>query len=132
MLNCKSDNKFIPDNYKYSDYNSRLKLLEGLTETDGHINKRGLLEYNTVSEKLFNDVRELLSGLGKQSFGYLMKRKLNSSYSNTSIYRISELQGYKYGIKLIDIEETDSFEEMMCIKVSNPDSLYITNDYRQR
>ena len=40
LLNCKSDNKFIPDNYKYSDYNSRLKLLEGLSETDGHINKR--------------------------------------------------------------------------------------------
>ncbi len=129
LLNCKSNNKFIPDNYKYSDYNSRLKLLEGLSETDGHINKRGLLEYNTISEKLFNDVKELLSGLGKQSFGYLMKRKSDSSYSDTSIYRISELKGYKNGIKLIDIEETDLTEEMMCIKVSNADSLYITNDY---
>jgi len=129
LLNCKSNNKFIPDNYKYSDYDSRIKLLDGLAETDGHINKRGLLEYSTISNKLFNDVRELLSSLGKQCFSYLKERKLNSSYSNTSIYKISELQGYKNGIKLIDIIETNHFEEMMCIKVSNPDSLYITNDY---
>lgn len=129
LLNCKSNDKFIPDNYKYSDYDSRIKLLEGLTETDGHVNKRGLLEYSTISKKLFNDVRELLNSLGKQCLGYLKERKLNSSYSNTSIYKISELQGYKNGIKLIDIIETSHFEEMMCIKVSNPDSLYVTNDY---
>lgn len=129
LFGAKSNTKFIPKQYLYSDYNSRLRLLEGLSATDGHINKRGLLEYSTISENLCNDVVELMKGLGKNIYYYKMKRKKESSYSDTPIYRISELKGYKYGIKLMDIEETEAYTEMMCIKVSNEDSLYITNNY---
>jgi len=129
LLNYKSNDKFIPKNYLYSNYEARTKLLRGLTETDGHINKRGLLEYSTISKQLCNDVIELMRGLGKDVNHYLMKRKENSSFSNTSIYRITELKGYKYGTKLIDIEETNIMTEMMCIKVSNKDALYITDNY---
>lgn len=129
LLNCRSGDKFIPKFYLYSSCESRAKLLEGLTDTDGHINKKGLLEYSTISQQLHLDVIELMRSLGKQVHTYLKERKDNSSYSSTPIYRISELKGYKHGIKLVDIEETSTETEMMCIKVSNPDSLYITNDY---
>lgn len=129
LLGTYSDTKFIPKEYLYSSYESRLKLLDGLAETDGHLNDRGLLEYNTVSKRLCSDVVELMRGLGKQVHYYLMERKENSSYSNTPIYRTSELKGYENGIKLIDVQETDEYTEMMCIKVSNDDHLYITNDY---
>jgi hypothetical protein len=51
------------------------------------------------------------------------------SYSNTPIYRVAELKGYKYGHKIVEIEETDLETEMVCIKVSNDDHLYVTNDF---
>jgi len=126
----KSDDKFIPKDYLYSDYKSRLELLQGLTDTDGHTNKRGLLEYSTISKKLYSDVLELLRGLGKVTHSYLKKRKIDSgSYSHKSIYRISELGGYKNGNQIDEIIKTGKYTEMQCIKVSNEDNLYFTDDY---
>lgn len=129
LRGVKSDTKFIPHEYLYSDSHSRFSLLQGLSDTDGHINERGLLEYSTVSLNLHSDILELLRGLGKDAFSYLMKRKDGLSYSNNPIYRIAELKGYKYGNKIIEIEETDEIVEMQCIKVSNSDNLYFTDDY---
>ena len=129
LQGTKSDTKFIPKKYLYTDSQSRLSLLQGLSDTDGHINERGLLEYSTVSPNLYADVLELLRGLGKNVHSYLLKRKDGSSYSNKSIYRISELAGYRYGNKIIEIEPTDEVVEMQCIKVSNKDNLYFTDDY---
>jgi len=37
--------------------------------------------------------------------------------------------GYKYGNKLVDILYTGEYTEMQCIKVSNDDHLYITDNY---
>jgi len=39
------------------------------------------------------------------------------------------LKGYKYGDKIIDVRQTTQKTEMQCIKVSNPDNLYITDNY---
>lgn len=129
LLNTKSSTKFIPKDYLYNSKENREKLLAGLTNTDGYINSKGLLEYSTISEQLCKDIVELLNSLGKSVHFYKRERISESSYSNNPIYRISELVGYKYGNKLIGIEKTGEFTEMMCIKVSNPDHLYITNDY---
>lgn len=123
-----SHTKFIPHRYLFSDMNDRLSLLQGLSDTDGYINQRNLLEYSTVSKQLADDVSELLFGLGKSIHSYLMERKENSSYSNNSIFRISELKGYKYGNKITEVIPTDKEIEMMCIKVSNEDNLYYTDN----
>jgi len=124
-----SNNKFIPNKYLYSSKENRKKLLQGLLDTDGHINKRGLFEYSTISNELHLNFIELARSLGRNLYIKKMDRKENSSYSSTSIYRIFELKGYQRGIKLISIESTNEFVDMQCIKVSNEDSLYITNDY---
>ena len=129
LLGSHSNTKYIPKDYLYSDLNSRQELLQGLADTDGYINDRGLLEYSTVSNQLHLDVVELLRGLGKDVYSYLMVRTDGSSYSDTPIYRIYELSGRKLGNKIIEIVPTGEFTEMQCIKVSNPDNLYITNDY---
>lgn len=129
LSNTGSSTKFIPKNYLYNSTEIREQLLEGLTATDGHINNRGLLEYSTISEQLHNDMVELLRGLGKIVTSYLMKRKEGSSYSNTPIYRITELEGYKKGIQIRSIQKTSKVVKMQCIKVSNTDHLYITDDY---
>ncbi len=125
-----SDTKFIPKEYLYSSYEQRLSLLDGLSSTDGYINKRGLMEYSTVSDDLKNNVIELLQGLGKCThYKYHNRDNDKDSYSNKAIHRLTELKGYEYGHKLVDIRLTGKTTEMMCIKVSNDDHLYITNDY---
>lgn len=128
LLNKTSKDKFIPKKYLYSSFTNRMSLLEGLIESDGYVNNRGRVEYSTISSQLCSDYSELMRGLGKQINIQYKKRK-GDSYSNTSIYVITELKGDKYGIKLKEIEETNKYTEMMCIKVSNPDNLYITDDY---
>ena len=129
LLGTKSDTKFIPSDYLYSDIESRKALLRGLTDTDGHVNVRGLIEYSTVSKRLSDDVLELFRGLGNAAACYMHMRKPNGSYSNTAIYRVIELKGDKNGTSIDAIVPTDKFTEMQCIKVSNLDSLYFTNDY---
>lgn len=128
LLNKKAEDKYIPKQYLYSSYKNRMSLLDGLTESDGYINDRGLIEYSTISKQLCNDVVELFRGLGKQVY-FGQKNKSGGYSSETRSFVVSELKGDQYGIKLKEIEETDEYTEMMCIKVSNPDHLYITNDY---
>lgn len=130
LLGVDSENKFIPKNYLYSTYEDRLKLLQGLLDTDGHINKRGLFEFSTVSKQLAKDFMELVSGVGRSTTISIHDRSNDTgSYSEKSVYRMYERKGYKHGIKLLSIEATDKYTEMQCIKVSNPDNLYITDNY---
>lgn len=130
LLGTKSDTKFIPDVYLYSTIEDRIRLLDGLLSTDGYINSRGLFEFSTVSDKLADNFQELILSLG-----YSFNRKLHNrdkdfdSYSDKSIHRITQLKGYKYGSKIVDVRPTGIFTEMMCIKVSNEDHLYITDGY---
>lgn len=128
LLGVKSETKFIPKSYLYSSIENRNQLLQGLSDTDGYLNQRGLLEYSTISEQLHSDVVELFRGLGKSVFSYLKNRN-GDSYSMTPIYSIAELKGYKFGEKILAIDLTDIETEMQCIKVSNLDNLYITDGY---
>jgi len=129
LLGCNSGTKFIPYDYLFSDLKSREALLRGLSDTDGHINNRGLLEYSTISPQLGEDMLTLLRSLGKAASCVLLKRKPNSSYSNTSIYRINELKGDTFGNGIHDVIPTGEFTRMQCIKVSNEDNLYFTDNF---
>jgi len=129
LFGVKSATKFIPEMYLYSSIDNRLRLLQGLLDTDGYINTRGLFEFSTISETLAKDFVNLARSLGKSVGCYKLTRTPGSSYSNTPIYRIQERGGFKYGTKLLSIEPTNQVTQMQCIKVSNPDNLYITDDY---
>ena len=130
LLGTTSHTKFIPKQYLYSSISTRQKLLEGLIDTDGSVGRRGLFQYSTASDQLCQDVVELCRSLGKAINVRTYTRKHNDgSYSNNPIHRITELKGNKYGMRIVDIEKLDKQTEMMCIKVSNSDCLYITNDY---
>lgn len=130
LLGTCSHTKFIPEQYLYSSIEDRLKLLQGLIDTDGYINKRGLFEYSTVSKQLNHDFVELCKSLGKSVCCEKHHRKLgNGSFGSNDIFRVIELQGNKHGLKVKHIENTGRKTEMMCIKVSNDDHLYITDDY---
>ena len=129
LLGSKSKTKFIPTQYLYSSGDTRKKLLQGLLDTDGYINSKGLFEFSTSSEQLFNDFVELCNSLGIPLNKRVVTNRGKNAYSNTPIYRVNELKGYKYGRKVVGIRPTNRTEEVQCIKVSNSDELYITDDY---
>jgi len=128
LIGLKSNDKFIPKHYLYSSTADRVKLMQGLLDTDGHVNLRGKFEYSTVSERLKNDFIELCRGLGIQINSWTNESRVGG-YSNTPVFRVTELMGYTYGIKITDIRRTGRRTEMQCIKVSNDDHLYFTDDY---
>lgn len=73
LLNKKSDTKFIPNMYLYTSIDNRIKLLQGLLDTDGTANKSlrrcdGKFSYNinyaTVSEQLKDNFVWLIQSLG--------------------------------------------------------------------
>lgn len=129
LLGTYSHTKFIPDSYLFSSKKSREALLNGLIDTDGYINNKNLFEISTVSEQLKNDIVFLCRSLGKQVCVTEYARKPGSAFGTRKIYRITELKGRKYGIQIKSIKPTGSFTEMQCIKVSNSDSLYITDNF---
>ena len=130
LFGARSDTKFIPSCYVYSNKKTRESLLQGLIDTDGYMNNRGLFEYSTVSVQLASDFMELCRGLGMNLHTRLHTRNSDAdSYSDKPIYRIQQLKGDKYGYSIESIRPTGKFTEMQCIKVSNPDNLYITDGY---
>lgn len=63
LNNVKSEDKFIPDEYKYNSKDVRLNILRGLFDTDGTAN-RGMPELVTVSERLRDDIVFIARSLG--------------------------------------------------------------------
>ena len=129
LLGTLSGTKFIPKSYLYGSLMTRKSLLQGLLDTDGSINTRGRFEFSTVSEDLYKDFLTLTQSLAIPTHSYLMDRKPGKSYSDTPIYRITELKGDTYGDKIVNITPTGKKTQMQCIKVSNPDSLYFTDNF---
>ena len=64
LMGLKSENKFIPNVYLFSDVEDRINLLQGLLDTDGYCSKNGTIQYYSVSKKLIDGVKELVQSLG--------------------------------------------------------------------
>lgn len=146
----KSEGKFIPTKYLYSSVENRLELLKGLMDTDGFVNNENnsYMEYSTVSEKLSNDVQELIKSLGGRC---TLGTKIGSYVKNNKrimckkVYRISfnlELNPFYCArkhklfqprivrnVKYISSIELSGTSECQCIMVNSPDHLYITDGY---
>jgi len=150
LFKTNSHNKFIPENYLYNSVWVREKLLQGLIDTDGWIDKNSI-GYSTVSEQLMCDVRNLVLSLGgtclvkEKNVKYLYKGHtsikksytLTISFPNNGIIpslcgrKISKFKyRNKYGKnKFITDVKYSHEEEAQCIYVENEDHLYVTDDY---
>ena len=145
-----SDHKFIPEEYLTASYKQRLDLLRGLLDTDGCAQENHA-EYYTVSEKLANDVVELVHSLG----GYASKGTKKSCYlykgekrEGKLCYRIL-IQFSSESEKIFSLERKKILycpkrkkikrfirniayvgeEECQCIMVDDESHLYITDGY---
>lgn len=152
--NTHSDNKFIPEIYKYSSIENRLSILQGLMDTDGYCNQKGRkdgdftgTEYCTISEKLCDDLIDIVHSLGgiarkssripKYTYkgeklegrrAYRVNIKLQSGMNPFRLKRKSDLyhepQKYKVGRYIKNIEY-NGIKETVCISVDSPDKLYV-------
>lgn len=153
LSHTRSHTKFIPYIYKYSTIENRLAILQGLMDTDGHCNhstknngSRGT-EYSTTSEKLCDDVIEIVQTLG----GITRKRSRRSFYKKDGqkveckvSYRVNiklppgmnpfrlkrkadtYVQPTKYPTgRIINKIEEYGEDECTCISVDSPDKLYV-------
>ena len=59
--------KFIPDAYKFTDTGTRLEVLAGLLDTDGHL-AHGIFDYISQSKRLAEDVVWLSRSLGLAAY----------------------------------------------------------------
>lgn len=152
LEHTRSHNKFIPNMYKYSTIEDRLAILQGLMDTDGHcmLSKKGIFrgtEFSTISEKLCDDVAEIVHTLGgicrkKSRRSYYkkdgIKIECNVSYrlniklpSGMNLFRLkrksdryNEPKKYPTGRYISKIEKYGE-DECTCISVDSPDKLYV-------
>lgn len=149
----KSYEKFIPYCFLHSSVENRIKLLQGLVDSDGFVVTAGRnhIEYCTASEQLCEDILFLVRSLGgKASFKQLpshyvkdgkkiqCKDKYRITFSMgadiTPCSSVKHLKKYsrikRYHNKYITkIEKLDKQKEMLCISVDAPDRLYIVEGF---
>lgn len=152
-LDVLSGLKFIPRDYLYSDPQSRLELLRGLLDTDGHVCETGCaVEYSSSSEQLANDVAHLARSLGgivsepsRRTPHYKHKgerrdgcdsHRIHIRFLDRSIVPVSSskhLAGWRttdrFGHKSIVGVRPIGGEECQCIRVDSPDGLYVTDQF---
>lgn len=170
LINTKSPNRTIPDDFLFNSIENRLALLNGLLDGDGSIVERPnrewtspIIRFTTTSEKLGKQFVWLCRSLGfdclthndmraKYSSGYCanmsiqinpndMHKLFRVSYKMDaairSMHKYHELQEcnkiswskYHDKSKIVSVRKLEKQEEVMCIKVSSPDHLYLTEDF---
>ena len=150
----KSYEKFIPDLYKYSKVEDRISLLRGLMDTDGNIDKgRPSVTFNSTSERLARDVREIAWSLGARAS---IKERKNTYYTKNgekvfcrNLWRVYITFQRESGINPFQLKRKEALfkggkkkkyryiksvelvgeVKSVCIKIDSPDSLYVTDSY---
>lgn len=146
LIGKRSHEKFIPSDYFFMNPKNRLALIQGLMDTDGWVQK-GIAKFSTTSDKLAQDLKYLVDSLGGTTFTTTRKKKRNVNEKTEIIVTVRLPKGMnpfrlsrkldKWNSnpkqdtfrKITKIELLPEKDEMQCIKVSNEDSLYVTNDF---
>jgi replicative DNA helicase len=152
----RANTKFIPKAYLQADKESRWELLRGLMDTDGTAgNKNGTPSYCTVSKQLAEDFVYLVRSLGglakigkpqRKSFRYKGElRQGQDAYIIVARFPAKvrkDVFSLERKRKLVNLKAKNNdprltFEkieyagdhEAVCISVSHPSKLYITDDF---
>lgn len=145
-----SKTKFIPENYLKNSSNIRWALFQGLMDSDGYVDYRGHLEYSTISPKLSEDFIFLVRSLG----GKVSVKKCRGSYKDTEGVKVECNDYYRHYLRFSCSEAPFKLERKVsrykpatrlsrvitsieegfvgdgcCITVSDPNRLYITDDF---
>lgn len=150
LINCDSNDKFIPNDYKLGSIEQRWNLIKGLFDADGNIanDKSFDVTYTSVSEQLVSDIQEVLWSLGVMSTivgdneqaGHTLQIKSQNNEKNRffslprklEICDLAEKQdAHKKRIKKFNFVGIESItklstkEDMTCILVDNNEHLFL-------
>lgn len=142
--------KFIPEEYKNASFNQRMRLLQGLMDTDGAITKKdGAVTFSQKNKNLFDSVYQLICSFGWKATVREKKifNKLDNEnriyyeliyFPSENVFTISRkkeilelwVDSYKNSGRnniryITNIEEIEKTEEYYCISVDNKDHLYL-------
>lgn len=151
-----SDTKFVPHCYKFASIETRLEILRGLLDSDGTVGKSGTITYTSVSKQLAEDVQFIVRSLGgnatintkngryfSEKYDKYIECKIAYNVTiniqdRTSLFKLerkkqrtSETHSGRNAplTKRIVSCELVGKEECVCIKVNNPNGLFLTNDF---
>lgn len=153
----KSEEKFIPEEYKINSIDVRINLLKGILDSDGTVTPEGKIEIVITSKKLIEDIKWICDSLGinytkeriKHTFyydkNYNRKKCLDayrlSIFSNIPLFNLPRkleiwnnkpktnyaLSKYK-GSKITNIEYIGE-QKAKCITVDNESHCYLINNF---
>lgn len=146
LIGVKSKDKFVPDNYLYSDVTSRKFLLSGLLDTDGSAsslsanNKK--VRFSSYSQVLAENVIELCLSLGGRASLHVSDRKekgveysvsINMPFNPFILSRKQKLMegrihSHKYRKRIVSATYVGQ-KDGQCILVDHPTHTYITRGY---
>ena len=148
--------KYIPDEYLYNDVETRMRLLQGLMDTDGCISYNGgryNTTYSSTSKKLLEQIQWIVRSLGFSATIIKDKRehKYTSGFCGSLVFRVPNsfkrnlfTLSYKHerAMAAFDKEQKDHYKDLFitdirkvtkakcrCIMVDNPEHLYLTEDF---
>ena len=152
-----SREKKMPDIYLYNSYDMRLKLLQGLMDTDGSIDTDGIrfhVTYSSTSYHLLKQIQWLLYSFGwsaRMTVDKRGKEKYVNGFCANLIFRVpnsskkdlftlpyklerAKLAAEKpqkdfYTRLIIKDIRFDHREQCRCIMVDNPEHLYLTENF---
>lgn len=145
MMNKRSHEKFIPDDFLYGSIQERLELLRGLMDTDGYIMECGTCDFGSSSKKLAEGVLFLVRSLGgiptfSKKKVFLNGKRCRDSYS--VIFSLKTFNPFSLTRKMIrwnpnprdngrwiDRIEYEKQQETICLSVDSPDSSYVTEHF---
>lgn len=148
-IRCRSIEKHIPQEYLFTTFENRIKLLQGLFDTDGYIDSHNNFIFTTSGPKLSEDFAFLVRSLGgtdtivEKPSGYKHNGYYIQCHNHFNHYikfdndfefctsikhkkRIKNKQNAPLR-RIINIEYVGE-EECQCIAVDSLDSTYMTND----
>jgi hypothetical protein len=153
LFGLKSHEKFIPNQYFNGSINQRLKLIQGLMDSDGYVRSDGQTSFGSTSLELTKGFQRLvksfggfgnfkISGpkyhidkngdkkLGKQGYGVCFNLR-NEYVPVTLPFKVERYKNKKFYQKALSIISIDyiGLEETKCISINSIDKLYITDDY---
>jgi Terminase large subunit, T4likevirus-type, N-terminal/LAGLIDADG-like domain/Terminase RNaseH-like domain len=153
LMGLRAWEKFIPERIKWAPIQDRFAFVQGLMDTDGHMDERGHVEFTSVSRKLVDDLRDVLHSLGYRATvtgktpTYEYKgEKLDGRYA-WRLYtqgrhmdrlfhmprkreRAAQFNGgdVEPWHRVVSVTPT-AVDNSRCITVDNLNHLYVTDDY---
>lgn len=142
VMGCRSQYKRIPDVYMTASIEDRLALLQGLLDTDGGVDGKGV-SFCTTSAVLARQVQDLVWSLGgtarqREKETSALKAHVVRLRVNAPVFRLSrKLRAYAERGPAVARPATRRIVEVIpagvgdtiCIEVDAPDSLFITEDF---